>query len=253
MFSKYKVLISIGIILPVSLLLVKALEKNFTADGNTSLNATKNAVDVNAKLQSRVSNFSNNSTKTEQNLLEPNTGKGGVVVIETDKSANPTNSLNLDSQAENSNAVTKTSSKYSNWRLPWSTGVTARLTQRWHSDGWSKGRSLDFGLPPGTPVVAPVDSTVMKFCNAGNNHLAIRLKSADGQMYSLVHVKSSTVYKNKKYKKGQQIGVIAGDRPWNPCAKSTGPHLHFSLPERNFNIGGYNFSSSVPKFVTPKK
>ncbi len=128
--------------------------------------------------------------------------------------------------------------------LPWSGGVTARVTQRWHSDSWGKNKSLDFGLPAGTPVVAPTDSKVVGFCNAGNNHLAIRLQSSRGKMYSLVHVKSSSVYQNKRYKKGQQIGVIAGDKPWNRCAKSTGPHLHFSFPHQHFTINGYRLTGN---------
>ena len=142
----------------------------------------------------------------------------------------------------------------SNWILPWSAGVKGIVTQRWHSDGWSRNKSFDIGLAPGTPVLAPINSKVLSFCNAGNNHLAIRLQSSDGKRYTLIHVKSSTVHKNKSYKKGQQIGVIAGDTPWNRCAKSTGPHLHLSLPRRHFTIGGYKLSPSwIPNSLTPKK
>lgn len=140
----------------------------------------------------------------------------------------------------------------SSWRLPWRAGVKGIVTQRWHSDGWSKRKSFDIGLPAGTPVLAPIDSRVLQFCNAGNNHLSIRLQSKDGKKYSLIHVKSSTVSRNKKYKQGQKIGVIAGDTPWNRCAKSTGPHLHFSLPSQNFTIGAYKLSPSfIPKSLTP--
>lgn len=141
----------------------------------------------------------------------------------------------------------------SSWRLPWRAGVKGILTQRWHSDGWSKLKSFDIGLPAGTPVLAPIDSKVLQFCNAGNNHLSIRLQSWNGKRYSLIHVKSSTVSRNKKYKQGQKIGVIAGDKPWNSCAKSTGPHLHFSLPSQNFTIGRYKLSPSfIPKSLTPR-
>ncbi|MEO1377100.1 MAG: peptidoglycan DD-metalloendopeptidase family protein [Cyanobacteria bacterium J06635_10] len=141
----------------------------------------------------------------------------------------------------------------SSWKLPWRKGVKGIVTQRWHSDGWSKRKSFDIGLPAGTPVLAPIDSKVLQFCNAGNNHLSIRLQSWNGKRYTLIHVKSSTVSRNKKYKKGQKIGVIAGDTPWNRCAKSTGPHLHFSLPKQNFTIGRYNLSPSfIPKSLTPR-
>ncbi|MEM6753915.1 MAG: M23 family metallopeptidase [Cyanobacteria bacterium P01_C01_bin.38] len=137
------------------------------------------------------------------------------------------------------------------WRIPW-LGATARVSQRWHSDGWGRYRSIDFALPAGTPVVAPVASKVLGFCNAGGNHLAIRLQAVDGSRYSLVHVKSRRVYVNKRYKKGQQIGVIAGNTPWNRCARSTGPHLHMSFPRQNFKIGRYWLSRRyIPRRLRP--
>ncbi|MEO1430391.1 MAG: M23 family metallopeptidase [Cyanobacteria bacterium J06633_8] len=137
------------------------------------------------------------------------------------------------------------------WRLPW-VGATAIVTQRWHSDSWGRYKSIDFGLPAGTPVVAPIASRVLSFCNAGRNHLAIRLQAADGNRYSLVHVKSRSVYVNKRYRKGQIIGVIAANTPRNRCARSTGPHLHMSFPRQSFRLGRYWFSRSyIPKRLKP--
>lgn len=142
----------------------------------------------------------------------------------------------------------------STWRLPWGVGIRALVTQRWHDDGWNKNKNaLDIGLSAGTAVFAPTDSKVVNFCNAGNNHLAIQLQSSTGQMYSLIHVTSTSVSKGKTFKKGDQIGRVAGDRPWNSCAKSTGSHLHFGLPSQNFSIDGYNFTSSnIPSPLIPR-
>lgn len=140
----------------------------------------------------------------------------------------------------------------SGWRLPWATGRTANLTQGWHTDGYGMN-GIDIGLAAGTPVVAPVDSTVISQCNAGNNHRAILLQASNGQRYSLIHVTTSNIWNGRTYRRGEQIGVIAGDRPWNNCAKSSGPHLHFGLPSRNFNIGGYTLTpTSIPSPMTPQ-
>jgi murein DD-endopeptidase MepM/ murein hydrolase activator NlpD len=142
------------------------------------------------------------------------------------------------------------------WKLPWAAGISTRLTQRWHTDGWGLN-GLDFGLSAGTPVLAPFDSEVLSFCNAGNNHLAIRLRATDGQIYSLIHVTSTGVTRGRRYRQGEQIGVIAGEgrnNRLNPgCAKTTGPHLHFGLPNRNFRIDDYNFTpTNIPTNVTSK-
>ncbi len=137
------------------------------------------------------------------------------------------------------------------WLLPWRAGVSARVSQGWHYDFYTNSNNaIDFALPAGTPVLAPVDSTVLASCHAGNNHRSIKLRASNGQVYSLVHVTTATV--KGSYRRGEQIGVIAGDRPWNSCARSTGPHLHMGLPSRPFTMGGYTFGNSIPSPVTPR-
>jgi len=139
------------------------------------------------------------------------------------------------------------------WRLPWRAGQTARITQNWHNDGYGNTSALDIGLPAGTPVVAPIDSTVISQCHAGNHHRAISLRGSDGQRYTLIHVTTANISVGKTYRRGEQIGVVAGDKPNNDCAWSTGPHLHFGLPSRTFSIGGYNFSpNSIPTPITAR-
>jgi murein DD-endopeptidase MepM/ murein hydrolase activator NlpD len=131
------------------------------------------------------------------------------------------------------------------WKLPWRGGPVS-LNQRWHSDGYSLS-SLDFGLQAGQAVIAPINSTVVSTCNAGNNHRAIKLQASNGQYYSLIHVTTSNIWVGKTYNQGDQIGVVASDTPWNSCAQSTGRHLHMGFPSQNFSIDGYNLTpSSLP-------
>lgn len=132
------------------------------------------------------------------------------------------------------------------WKLPWRGGPVS-LNQGWHSDGYGL-RSLDFGLRGGQAVIAPINSKVVSTCNAGNNHRAIKLQASNGQYYSLIHVNTSNIWVGKTYNQGEQIGVVASDRPWNSCAKSTGVHLHMGLPSQTFSIDGYKLTpSSLPK------
>jgi len=213
---KSKLIISTLIALPLSLLSIKALTPAFQGTGTASSSVNKS---VNKNAQNRV-------IKPEQ--------------TNRPKKNNPTSKTTKIAHASRSG-----------WRVPW-LGATATVTQRWHSDSWGRYKSVDFGLPAGTPVVAPVASRVVSFCNAGLNHLAIRLQAVDGNRYSLVHVKSRSVYVNKRYRKGQVIGVIARNTPRNRCARSTGPHLHMSFPRQNFKLGRYWFSRSyIPKRLKP--
>ena len=212
MLLKSKLVIAALIALPVSALSIKALTPALKSTGSSSLSINKN-------VQNRV-------IKSEQ--------------TNPPKKSNPT--LKTTKIAHHSR---------SGWRIPW-LGATATVTQRWHSDSWGRYKSVDFGLPAGTPVIAPIASRVLSVCNAGGNHLAIRLKAVDGNRYSLVHVKSRSVYVGRRYKRGQVIGVIARITPWNRCARSTGPHLHMSFPRQNFRLGRYWFSRSyIPQRLNP--
>lgn len=123
------------------------------------------------------------------------------------------------------------------WQLPWRSG-NYRITKPWHGDGYGL-TSLDFDIPAGTEIVAPIDSQVLSSCNAGNNHRAILFRAADGQKYSIIHVTARRV--KESYQKGETIGVVASDVPDNKCARSTGVHLHMGFPTRPFTMGGQTF------------
>jgi murein DD-endopeptidase MepM/ murein hydrolase activator NlpD len=141
--------------------------------------------------------------------------------------------------------LTQSASAQTAWKMPWNAGLTPRINGGWHYDGFLKiNTALDVGLPAGSVVRVPIKSTVTSFCNAGNNHLGILLRASDGRQYTLTHVTSTGVRIGRTYNQGEQIGVVAADRPWNNCAKSTGPHLHFGLPSQNMTIDSQNLSST---------
>lgn len=141
-------------------------------------------------------------------------------------------------------------------RLPWQNGVTGQVSQTSHPDRWTGSIALDIAFlrngqsVGGTPVLAPTDVTVVASCLARGttSHRAMKLRDSAGRFYSLIHVSASSaaVTVGKTYRKGEQIGVVASDKPNDPnCAISTGPHLHMSLPSNPFSIGGYSLGSST--------
>jgi murein DD-endopeptidase MepM/ murein hydrolase activator NlpD len=138
------------------------------------------------------------------------------------------------------------------WKFPWRSSASIPVTNSWHTDGFNgTANAVDFGLQAGTPVLAPVNATVVSFCKATNdNHLGIKFRTDDGKYFAIAHVKSTSVSNGTRFTQGQQIGVVASDTPWNACAQSTGVHLHVGLPSQNMQIDGYNFSSSyIPPSV----
>ena len=140
-------------------------------------------------------------------------------------------------------------------KMPWQGGVSAPITQTFHRDGWGR-QSIDIGLRAGTPVLAPMDSRVIRSCATGvnRNHYAILLQASNGVQYSLIHVTSNpqTVFNGRNFRQGEQIGVIAADLPNDRnCAISRGVHLHFGLPSQNTTVDGVNLNpSSVRVGVT---
>jgi Peptidase family M23 len=152
-------------------------------------------------------------------------------------------------------------------KLPWQGGVSAKVSQTLHIDGLGKS-AFDIALPAGTPVLAPVDSTVVWSCIAKGttDHHAIMLQQANSsKQYTLFHVKgnSSNIYKNRNFRAGEKIGVVASDMANDPsCAVSKAVHLHFGLPTQkkvvdgvrvNFTeevVDGVSFTNKSPKLNT---
>jgi hypothetical protein len=129
------------------------------------------------------------------------------------------------------------------WKMPWPSNISAPVTQTAHGEG---SRAFDIGLSANTPVLAPVDSTVVSSCIAqySNNHRAIKLRASNGQIYSLIHVRASSL--KNSYKQGEQIGVDAADLPSDSrCAVSRGIHLHMGFPTLPFTIDGQTLSTST--------
>lgn len=79
----------------------------------------------------------------------------------------------------------------------------------------------DFGVPIGTPVVAPEDGVVFQSGPAGDAGIMVSINSGSAQ-HKLMHLSQTKVSPGEKVKKGQVVGLSGN------TGLSTGPHLHWS-------------------------
>lgn len=85
---------------------------------------------------------------------------------------------------------------------------------------------IDFGAPEGTPVVAPIDSTVKAIGNdkkGFGNYVILRDAQGVESIYGHLKDKSIAVKEGQTLRQGEQIAQV-GD-----TGRSTGPHLHFGI------------------------
>lgn len=79
----------------------------------------------------------------------------------------------------------------------------------------------DFGVPVGTPVVAPEDGVVFQAGAAGDAGIMVSINSGNAQ-HKLMHLSQIKVKPGEKVQKGQVVGLSGN------TGLSTGPHLHWS-------------------------
>lgn len=131
---------------------------------------------------------------------------------------------------------------------------TFRLTQSWgvnpqdYAKFGIKGHNgLDYGLPNGTPIVAPHDGKILEAAfDAGGYGNYLKVESAtEGSV--LAHLQNFVVKVGDTVKEGQLIGY--SDNTGN----STGPHLHwgyYKIP-RNRQDGYLGYINQLPIVSQP--
>jgi murein DD-endopeptidase MepM/ murein hydrolase activator NlpD len=89
----------------------------------------------------------------------------------------------------------------------------------------SPHRGVDFGVPVGTPVVAPDDGVVERcFFDSGGGGMVIFLYHPQHQVRTAyLHLSSFNVSDGKQVRAGDRI-ALSGN-----TGNSTGPHLHFEV------------------------
>ena len=92
-------------------------------------------------------------------------------------------------------------------------------------------KGIDIGAPPGTPVKAVADGTVVHsaFDNTNGNKIRIDHGKVNGKNVAstCIHLNARYVQKGQKVKQGSIIGTVGN------TGNSGGPHLHISVYENN--------------------
>lgn len=85
---------------------------------------------------------------------------------------------------------------------------------------------VDIAVPVGTPVVAPVDGTVVEVWATarGGKQLAM---TGEGYRFGFAHLSVQRGKRGQKVKAGEVI-ALSGN-----TGASTGPHVHFSVRQNN--------------------
>lgn len=81
----------------------------------------------------------------------------------------------------------------------------------------------DYYAPPGTPVYAAGDGTVIQSAYSKSNGHHVFIKHANSIVTKYLHFTKRTVKKGQKVKQGQTIGTVGSS------GLATGPHLHYEF------------------------
>lgn len=128
------------------------------------------------------------------------------------------------------------------------------LTQGWGENpaiyakfGLKGHNGLDYGLPTGTPVIAPHNGKVIEAAFDANGY-GMYVKIENNKEGSVIgHLKSFNVNPGDTILVGQQFGIS------DNTGFSTGPHLHWGyyLFPRNRNDGYLGFINQLPLINNP--
>ena len=81
----------------------------------------------------------------------------------------------------------------------------------------------DYYAPPGTPVYAAGDGTVIRSAYSKTNGHHVFIKHANSIVTKYLHFTRRTVKQGQKVKQGQTIGTVGS------TGLATGPHLHYEF------------------------
>lgn len=89
---------------------------------------------------------------------------------------------------------------------------------------------IDIAAPIGTPVVAPLDGTVMETGNYFFNGKTVFINHGQGLISMFNHLNRVTVKSGVFVKQGQKLGEVG------MSGRATGPHLHWTISLNNSRI-----------------
>jgi murein DD-endopeptidase MepM/ murein hydrolase activator NlpD len=113
---------------------------------------------------------------------------------------------------------------------------------------------VDFAVPSGTPMAAPLDSTVIATGNNPRSGNYVTLKDSEGNLHTVAHLSEILVKKGQEVPMGSNFGLVGA------TGNATGPHAHWEIkngegkavdPLKYFGIsGGAPAAAGTPAVTT---
>lgn len=127
----------------------------------------------------------------------------------------------VDIDVDSAKTFAKKDSEIKNVDVPSGLPVNGPITSGFGRRARGMHYGTDFGVPVGTPIVAPEDGVVWMAGYNGDAGLMVAINSGNVQ-HKLMHLSKIKVSPGEKVKKGQVV-ALSGN-----TGLSTGPHLHWS-------------------------
>lgn len=131
------------------------------------------------------------------------------------------NAPSADIDADSAKSFSKNDLEIKNFDIPSGLPVKGPVTSGFGRRARGMHYGTDFGVPVGTPIVAPEDGVVWMAGFNGDAGLMVAINSGNVQ-HKLMHLSKIKVSPGEKVKKGQVV-ALSGN-----TGLSTGPHLHWS-------------------------
>ncbi len=131
------------------------------------------------------------------------------------------------------------------------TRISSKYGMRKHPVlGYSKmHRGIDFAAPPGTPIYAAGDGTVVALGRKGGYGRYIRIKHNGRISTAYAHLLSYAkgLRKGQKVKQGQVIGKVGAS------GRATGPHLHYEVLINGKHVNPLSIKSQPSRKLNQKE
>jgi len=131
--------------------------------------------------------------------------------------------------------------------------VTGRMSspfglRRYFNNEPRKAHSgIDIAAPLGTPIVSPLDGTVIDVGEYFFNGNSIFIDHGQGLVTMYCHMSKVNVKEGQKVKRGERIGAVG------KTGRATGPHLHWAISINDTRVDPGLFFKNISKALKQKR
>ena len=152
-------------------------------------------------------------------LIPPTTGAPTATAAPTTGVATPPATSTTTSGASSSSATPSRETV----QVPaiFGTDVNAAVTTNFRAGHYG----VDFAVPSGTPMAAPLDSTVVATGSDPRSGNYVTLKDSKGNLHTVAHLSETLVKKGDEVPMGTNFGLVGA------TGNATGPHAHWAIKD----------------------